>query len=347
MAFRAGLRPLTSTGAADAAGDVAATLAASSFGLGCAPIGNLFTPVAEADAEATVGRALERGLRFFDTAPHYGEGVSELRLGHALAGVDRDSVVIATKVGRVIVDADGAPVPSGGTGGPGGTTVGDLGRDGVLRSLEGSLARLGTDRVDLLYLHDPADVDEALRGALPAMLELRDQGVVRAVGVGMGRNAPVARLVREAAGALDVVMPAGRVTLLDRTALDDLLPAARERGVGVVAAGVYNSGVLADPVAAPFFDYHPASPEQVDQALRMAAACHREGVDLPTAAVRWPLLVPGVEAVVVGARTPAEVDVFADAADAVVPDRLWTELDAIASSAEQAVDTVIGSHGTA
>jgi D-threo-aldose 1-dehydrogenase len=303
------------------------------FGLGCAPIGNLFTPVAEADAEATVARALERGVRFFDTAPHYGEGVSELRLGNALAGVDRDSVVIATKVGRVIVDAAGAPVSSGGTGGPGGTTVGDLSRDGVLRSLEGSLARLGTDRVDLLYLHDPADVDAALEGALPALLELRDQGVVRAVGVGMGRNAPVARLVRESAGALDVVMPAGRVTLLDRTALDDLLPAARERGVGVIGAGVYNSGILADLAAAPFFEYRPAPPELVDRARRMAAACDAAGVPLRVAAARFPLRVDGVEAVVVGARTPAEVDAFADAATALVPDPLWTELDAIAGSA--------------
>ncbi|GAA1720083.1 aldo/keto reductase [Isoptericola hypogeus] len=330
MAFRAELRPLSAAGSGGPGGVATTTTVASSFGLGCAPIGNLFTPVAEADAEATVGRALERGVRFFDTAPHYGEGVSERRLGAALSGVARDSVVIATKVGRVIVDADGVPVPTGGTGS---ATAGDLSRDGVLRSLEGSLARLGTDRVDLLYLHDPADVDAALhpgRGALPALLELRDQGVVRAVGVGMGRNAPVARLVREAAGALDVVMPAGRVTLLDRTALVDLLPAARERGVGVVAAGVYNSGVLADPVGAPFFDYHPASPEQVDRALRMAAACHAAGVPLPAAAARWPLRVDGVEAVVVGARTPAEVDAFADAADAAIPDHLWTTLDAVA-----------------
>ncbi|MGW8566965.1 aldo/keto reductase [Isoptericola sp. NPDC055881] len=326
MAFRAGLRPLTAAGDGDGGG--ADTVAASSFGLGCAPIGNLFTPVAQADAEATVGRALERGIRFFDTAPHYGAGVSEQRLGAALAGVDRDTVVLATKIGRTIVDADGAAVPTGGTGTG---TVGDLSRDGVLRSLEGSLARLRTDRVDLLYLHDPEDVDAALRGALPALLELRDQGVVRAVGVGMVQTEPVARFVREAAGVLDVVMPAGRVTLLDRTALDDLLPAARERGVGVVAAGVYNSGVLADPVAAPFFDYHPASPGQVERALRMAAACEAAGVDLPTAAARYPLRVPGVEAVVVGARTPGEVDVFADAADAVVPETLWAELDAVAA----------------
>lgn len=322
MAFRAELRPLSP--APTARPDVAAA-----YGLGCAPIGNLFTPVAATAAEATVRRALERGVRFFDTAPHYGEGVSEQRLGAALAGVERDSVVIATKVGRTIVGPDGVPVPVGGTGT---STIGDLSRDGVLRSLEGSLARLRTDRVDLLYLHDPADVDAALRGALPALLELRDQGVVRAVGVGMGRTAPVARLVREAGAALDVVMPAGRVTLLDRTAEAYLLPAARARGVGVIGAGVYNSGVLADPVGAPYFDYHPASADQVDRALRMAAACAAEGVALPTAAVRYPLRVAGVEAVVVGARTPAEVDVFADAAEAEIPERLWAALDQAAGA---------------
>ncbi|MFD7312123.1 aldo/keto reductase [Promicromonospora sp. NPDC059942] len=329
MAFRAALRPLSPAGP----GLDPAQAVAAAFGLGCAPIGNLFTPVAADAAEATVGRALERGVRFFDTAPHYGEGVSELRLGAALSGVDRDSVVLATKVGRTIVDADGAPVPTGGTGV---NTVGDLSRDGVLRSLEGSLARLGTDRVDLLYLHDPADVDAALRGALPALLELRDQGVVRAVGVGMGHNAPVARLVREAADALDVVMPAGRVTLLDRSAEADLLPAARARGVGVIAAGVYNSGVLADPVAAPYFDYHPATPEQVDGALRMAAVCAAAGLPLAAVAARYPLRVTGVEAVVVGARTPAEVDVFADAAAADLPDDLWAALDAARSAAAPA-----------
>ncbi|MFI2363538.1 aldo/keto reductase [Promicromonospora sp. NPDC019610] len=327
MAFRAALRPLSQAGPGLDPGPAPAVTA--TFGLGCAPIGNLFTPVAADAAEATVGRALERGVRFFDTAPHYGEGVSELRLGAALAGVDRDTVVLATKVGRTIVDADGVPVPTGGTGA---NTVGDLSRDGVLRSLEGSLARLGTDRVDLLYLHDPADVDAALRGALPALLELRDQGVVRAVGVGMGHNAPVARLVREAADALDVVMPAGRVTLLDRTAEADLLPAARARGVGVIAAGVYNSGVLADPVAAPYFDYHPATPEQVDGALRMAAVCATAGLPLAAVAARYPLRVPGVEAVVVGARTPAEVDVFADAAAVDLPDHLWAALDAARSA---------------
>ncbi|WP_395244196.1 aldo/keto reductase [Agromyces sp. MMS24-K17] len=311
MAFRPSLRPLTPVaGASD------------SFGLGCAPIGNLYEPVAEEAADATVGRALERGIRFFDTAPHYGAGVSEVRLGRALAGVDRDTVAIATKVGRRIVDADGTEVPIGATGAG---TVGDLSRDGVLRSLEGSLRRLGTDRIDLLYLHDPEDVDQALRTAIPTLADLRDQGVVRAVGVGMVWNPPLARFVREA--PIDVVMIAGRITLLDRTADDDLLPAAREHGVGVVAAGVFNSGILADPVGSPFFDYKPAPRELVDRARRLRDVCEAHGVALPHAAARFPLRREPVEAVVVGARTPAEVDDFADGAAAPLPEALWAELE--------------------
>ncbi|WP_314148348.1 aldo/keto reductase [uncultured Leifsonia sp.] len=311
MAFRAGLRPLTPTPGASTA-----------FGLGCAPIGNLYRPVADEDADATVTAALEHGIRFFDTAPHYGAGASERRLGRALRDVDRDTVVIATKVGRRIVDAAGEDVPSGGIGRD---TVGDLTADGVLRSVEGSLLRLGTDRIDLLYLHDPADVDAALRGAIPALLRLREQGVVRAVGVGMVWPEPLTRFVRET--DLDVVMVAGRTTLLDRTAEAELLPAARERGVGVIAAGVYNSGILADPVGAPYFDYREASPELRAKALRLRELCLAAGVELPTVAARYPLRREPVEAVVVGARTPEEVAAFAAAETADIPEGLWGELE--------------------
>ncbi|MFE5408279.1 aldo/keto reductase [Microbacterium sp. NPDC056569] len=311
MAFRPGLRPLNpAAGASDV------------LGLGCAPIGNLYTAVGEDDAVATVERALSRGIRFVDTAPHYGAGASERRLGRALAGVRRDSVVIATKVGRRIVDAEGRDTAVGGIGA---STVGDLSRDGVLRSLEGSLARLGTDRIDLLHLHDPEDVDQALRTAIPALVELRDEGVVRAIGVGMVWNEPLARFVREA--PVDVVMIAGRTTLLDRTGEADLLPAAREHGVGVIAAGVFNSGILADPDGAAYFDYKPADPELVTRARRLDTACAAHGVALRHAAARFPLRRPPVEAVVIGARTPAEVDDFVDGAAAAIPDELWEELE--------------------
>lgn len=311
MAFRAGLRPLTPTpGASD------------TFGLGCAPIGNLFTAVDEADADATVAAALDAGVRFFDTAPHYGAGASEARLGRALSAVDRDSVVVATKVGRRIVDAGGADVPSGSVGAD---TVADLSRDGVLRSLEGSLTRLRTNRIDLLYLHDPMDVDEALRSAIPELLSLRSQGVVRAIGVGMVWPDPLTRFVREA--DVDVVMIAGRTTLLDHRGESSLLPAAVERGVGVVAAGVFNSGILADPVGTPYLDYRQASPEMQAQAVELAAVCARFGVELRHVAARYPLRLPAVEAVVVGARTAAEVEDFAAAEHASIPDELWAEIE--------------------
>ncbi|WP_378145112.1 aldo/keto reductase [Cnuibacter sp. UC19_7] len=311
MAFRAGVRPLSAVPGASA-----------SVGLGCAPIGNLYREVEEGAAEGTVVAALDRGIRFFDTAPHYGAGVSERRLGSALRGVDRDSVSIATKVGRVIVDRDGEPVPIGSTGMG---TEGDLSADGVLRSVEGSLIRLGTDRIDLLHLHDPVDIDEALRGAVPALVRLREEGVVRAIGAGMVWAEPLTRLVREA--DLDVVMIAGRTTLLDRTAEDKLLPAALERGVGVIAAGVYNSGILADPERSPFFDYREASPELRERALRMRDACTDYGVMLSEAAARYPLRLPAVEAVVIGARTPAEVAAFPDTATDPLPEELWAILE--------------------
>ncbi|MGU3644629.1 aldo/keto reductase [Microbacterium sp. C23T] len=316
MAFRAGLRPLTpAPGASD------------TFGLGCAPIGNLFQAVAESEAEATVAAALVRGIRFFDTAPHYGAGASEARLGRALAGVDRDTVAIATKVGRRVVDASGETVP---TGGIGVDTVGDLSRDGVLRSLEGSLARLRTDRIDLLYLHDPLDVDEALADAMPALADLRAQGVVRAIGVGMVWPEPLTRFVREA--DVDVVMIAGRTTLLDHRGEDELLPEAARRGVGVIAAGVFNSGILADPVAAPYFDYREAPAGLRERALRLAAICADRGVLLRHVAARYPLRLPAVEAVVVGARTAAEVDDFAAAEHVAIPDELWHELAELAGA---------------
>lgn len=313
MAFRAAVGPLTATPGASRA-----------FGLGCAPIGNLYREVADEDASATVHAALDHGIRFFDTAPHYGAGASELRLGRALRGVDRDTVAIATKVGRRIVDAAGAAVPAGATGVD---TVGDLSADGVLRSVEGSLERLGTDRIDLLHLHDPVDIDEALRVTIPAMVALREEGVVRAIGAGMVWPDPLTRLVREA--GLDVVMIAGRITLLDRSAEAELLPAAVECGVGVIAAGVFNSGILADPEGSPFFDYREASTELRGRALRLQDVCRDHGVALADAAARYPLRRPGVEGVVIGARTPEEVAAFARAETTPLPEGLWAALEAV------------------
>lgn len=312
MAFDARLTPLDAGGAS------------AVLGLGCAPIGNLYTPVDEGDALATVQRAFERGVRFLDTAPHYGAGASEERIGRALAGVPRDQVALATKVGRRIVDDRGHDVAVGGVGA---STVGDLSRDGILRSLEGSLRRLDTDRIDLLYLHDPEDIDLALGTAMPVLEQLRSDGVVRAIGVGMVHVAPLVRFARESSP--DVIMPAGRITLLDRSAEEELVPLARERAIRIIAAGVFNSGILADPDGAPFFDYRPATADQQRVARTMSRLCGDAGVALPHVAAAYPLQVPGVDAVVIGARTPAEVDAFCDGADPRVPGELWRDLAAV------------------
>lgn len=314
MAFRAEMRPVS--GRADAA----------LWGLGCAPIGNLYSDISDECAVATIEAALAGGIRYVDTAPFYGSGASEYRLGLALAGFPRDELLISTKVGRQIVDGAGRAVAPGEIGVD---AVRDLSRDGVWRSLEGSLRRLGTDRVDVVFVHDPPDAEEVMDGALPALLELRDQGVIRAVGVGMRHNATVTRLVR--AADLDVVMEAGRLTLLDQSAATALLPDTRARGMHVVAAGVLNSGILADPDRMAYFDYAPASPDLVARAHLLSDTCERHGVALRQAAVRYPLRL-GADSVVIGARTEAEVEDLLAGLRAEIPSALWAELEAVARS---------------
>lgn len=313
MAFRAGLRPLK-----PAPGFV------DDLGLGCAPIGgDLFAPVTEAEAVSTVHAALEQGIAFFDTAPHYAAGRSEERLGAALQGVARDSFSVATKVGRVIVDENGTPV----TGGSGSRTVADASADGVARSVEQSLRRLRLERVDGIYLHDPEDAHRALQETLPAMAALRDEGVVRWIGVGMNVSAPLARYVAEF--DVDVVMVAGRYTLLDTSAADELLPVAERRDVGVVAAGVFNTGVLADPRPDSHYDYRPVPHGVLDRAVLMQQTSAAWGVDLAAAAMRFPLRHPAVDAVVIGARSPDEVHAAARNMRVDVPPGMWGALSCV------------------
>jgi D-threo-aldose 1-dehydrogenase len=292
------------------------------LGMGCAPLGGLFSPVADEQAAATVRAAWDAGVRLFDTAPLYGSGVAERRLGAALAGLPRGELVVSTKVGRLLVPgppdplfADSAPL----------APVFDFSADGVRRSLDASLERLGLDRVDVVLVHDPDHhEDEALNGAFPALLALRDDGVVGAVGVGMNQSAMPARFVTRL--DLDVVLLAGRYTLLDQRGLDDLLPACEVRGTAVLAAGVLNSGVLADPHDTATFDYEPATPAVLARARQLRGACRRHGVSLAAAATCFPLGHPAVAAVVVGARTPAEIEAAAGALAGPPPAQLWDDL---------------------
>ena len=300
------------------------------LGLGASQFGNLNrTTTDEASAEA-VDAAWNAGVRYFDTAPHYGLGLSERRLGAALRGRDRDEFVLSTKVGRLLVpspetadrlDDEGFVVPADHR------RVWDFSRDGIFRSLEQSLERLGVDRIDVVYLHDPDDHwAEASTTGIGALIELREQGVIGAVGAGMNQSALLADLVRRS--DVDLVMVAGRWTLLDQSAANDLLPVAHERGVRVVAAGVYNSGILAAPTvpSGARYDYGTAPAQLVERARQIAARCERYGVTLPDAAVQFPLRDPAVASVVVGTRTAAHVASLLARFNAAVPDELWTDL---------------------
>jgi D-threo-aldose 1-dehydrogenase len=309
----------------------AAGVGVSELSLGCAQLGNLYREVSDDDAGATVGAAWELGVRYFDTAPHYGLGLSERRLGAALANRPRAEYVLSSKVGRVLeplaavegVDDEGFAVPRTHR------RVFDFGREGIRRCFAESLARLRVDRLDIAYLHDPDDhIPEVLASGFPALAELRAEGAVAAIGAGMNHSTPLARLVRET--DVDVVMLAGRYTLLDQEALDDLLPACEERGIAVVAAGVFNSGLLARPVPPDdaTYDYGRAPRRLVERARAIAAICRRHGTTLPAAAIAFPLAHPAVVSVCVGARSPEQVERNVSLyREPIAPD-LWRELQA-------------------
>ncbi|HYH89330.1 MAG TPA: aldo/keto reductase [Solirubrobacteraceae bacterium] len=300
------------------------------FALGCAPLGGLYEPVGEANARATVDEAWRLGVRTFDTAPHYGAGVSELRLGAALRGRPREELVLSTKVGRVLEEPGTEPAASMFAEDSGLERRFDFSADGVRRSLEDSLTRLGLDRADVVHVHDPDDhLDEAIASALPALAALRDEGVIGAVGAGMNAVAPLLRIVREA--DVDCILLAGRHTLLDQTAAEELLPLCLERGVSVIAAGVLNSGVLADPRDGATFDYEPASAAVLERARHIGSVCERHGVALPVAATAFPLRHAAVACVLVGARSAAEVQADIGGVTRAIPEALWADLEVVAA----------------
>jgi D-threo-aldose 1-dehydrogenase len=289
-------------------------LAVTELGFGGASLGNLYTKTSDDEARLAVDTAWDGGVRYFDTAPHYGLGLSERRLGAALSGRPRDAYILSTKVGRLL---EPNPAPKGS----------DLSA-GVLRSLEASLGRLGVSRVDIVYVHDPDEhVEQAITGAIPALAELRDQGVVGAVGVGMNQWQALLRMVRET--DLDVIMLAGRWTLLDRSGAP-LLAACAERGVDVVAAAPFNSGLLAEdqPSLAAHFNYGRPSWEILVQARTLAGICQRYGTRLPAAALQFPLRHPAVVSVVAGMRTADEVNTAVHMLAEPVPEAAWAELAA-------------------
>jgi D-threo-aldose 1-dehydrogenase len=292
------------------------------LGYGTADIGNHRVALSDADADRLLDTAWTCGIRHFDTAPHYGLGLSERRLGRFLAGVPRADYVVSTKVGRRLEpsddpgqDTDGFLVPATHR------RVWDFSPAGVRRSLSESLDRLGLDRVDVVYLHDPEQwhLDRALGSGLETLAELKREGLATAIGVGSMHGGALLA----SAGAVDVLMVAGRHTILDRSA--PLLDACRRHGVTIVAAAVFNGGLLADP---PTFDYRPASAELAARIRRIGAVCASFGVTLRAAALRYPLREPLVRTVVAGAVTPDQIRQNATDMAAVIPEALWTRLEA-------------------
>jgi D-threo-aldose 1-dehydrogenase len=283
-------------------------------GLGGGPLGNYLHAISDARAAEVVEAAWESGIRYFDTAPFYGLGLSERRMGRALRERPRSEFILSSKVGRLVRPGPG---DDGGFAVPGDHHVEwDFSRDGVLRSVTESLDRLGLDHVDILFIHDPdRHWPQALDEAYPALADLRAQGIVRAIGVGMNQSPMLVDFVKHT--DLDLLLAANQVTLLRRTAFEELLPLCQDRGIPVIAASLFHRGLLA--AAEPPAD----APAEVHA---YAAACARHGVPLPAAALQFPLRHPAVSTVLVGAHAPDHVTANLQALDHPLPSALWDEL---------------------
>lgn len=306
------------------------------LGLGGAPLGGLFESVREEDARKTLSTAYAAGIRYFDTAPFYGHGRGEMRIGAFLREQPRDEFVLSTKVGRVLVPAAGAledhhykdVLPL--------NPVFDFSADGVLRSFESSLERLGLERVDILHVHDPdAHYREVVDQAFPALSRLRAEGRIAAIGAGMNGW----EMLHDFARALDFdcFLLAGRYTLLDQSALPKLLPECEKRGISVLIGGPYNSGVLAaGSRGSGHYDYEPPPREILEKVARLEAVAARHRVPLKAAALQFPLAHAAVASVIPGARTAAEVEENVRMFSHSIPSDFWTELLSLGLLPEEA-----------
>ncbi|GAA2108412.1 aldo/keto reductase [Microlunatus panaciterrae] len=293
---------------------------------GCAALGGLYEECTPENAQQTLAAAWEQGIRAFDTAPHYGRGLSEERVGKFLSQQPRDQFALSTKVGRLLVDDPDAPADDDvffGT--PRRRRVLDYTGDGVRRSIEQSLERMGLDRIDLVLVHDPEDhLDTAIGSAAPALRQLRDEGVIGGFGVGTNYAETAERFATET--DVDHVLIAGRHSLLDRRA-ERVLALCGERGVHVLVAAVLNSGILANPDATARFNYMQAPDELISTAQQMAEACARYGVPLRAAAFQFPFRNPSVDAVVIGSSTPEMIIDTVQQFKIEISEELWRELE--------------------
>ncbi|UEM22211.1 aldo/keto reductase [Skermanella mucosa] len=308
----------------------------TAFGFGGTSLGNMYRAIDDEAAMAALDASFAAGVRYVDTAPLYGHGLSEHRVGGWLRRVRGENVVLSTKVGWRLFPARGEPTEAGlFMDVPPFRRGLDYSYDGVMRSFEDSLHRLGTDRVDIVFIHD-ADrrnqgdafeqrFKEAMEGAYPALLKLREQGVVKAIGAGLNEWEACQRFAE--AGDFDCFLLAGRYTLLDQESLDSFMPLCEKRGIGIVLGGPYNSGILATgPVEGAHYDYAPASPEILEKTRRIEEICRRHGVPLKAAALQFPLGHPVVASVIPGMGSPARIKENMDLLAHKIPSDLWAEL---------------------
>ncbi|WP_024508903.1 aldo/keto reductase [Bradyrhizobium sp. ARR65] len=313
-------------------------LSVSVLGFGTAPLGDLYVQLDDRTAIAAAERAFELGINLLDTSPLYGHGLAEHRCGTAIRRASREEIVVCTKVGRWMDPMHGRGDGSGFVGGQPHRAVVDYSYDGTMRSVEQSLLRLGTDRLDLLLIHDVdiwthgADAieerfREAMAGAYVALDRLRGEGVVAGIGVGVNEAEMCVRFAK--AGSFDVMLLAGRYSLLEQPALTHFLPLAQQQGIGVLLGGVFNSGILATgAVSGAKYNYRDAPPEILTKVAEIERVCTAHGVALPTAALHFALGHPAVASVVLGAQAPQEVERNAAALSTNVPAALWADLKA-------------------
>jgi D-threo-aldose 1-dehydrogenase len=309
------------------------------LGCGTAPLGNLYRPLDETTAQAALNAAWDAGCRYYDTAPLYGLGLSETRLNHFLRGKPRDAYVLSTKIGRLlkVCPADQRTGLGKFFDTPSRREVYDYSYDGVMRSVDASLERLGVDRIDVLLAHDvdifthgskaasDARIAELLTGGYRAMLELREAGVVKAIGAGVNEWQVCQTLAEQ--GDFDLFLLAGRYTLLEQDALDTFLPLCERRGIGIILGGPYNSGILATGARpGAFYNYDPAPVPILERVRRIEAVCTRHGVRLIEAALRFPLHHPCVVSVIPGAQGADEVRRNVEIMSATIPPNLWLDL---------------------
>jgi D-threo-aldose 1-dehydrogenase len=299
------------------------------LGFGSVPLGGLYKDLTEEQADATVRRVIELGINYFDTAPIYGFGKAETRLGRELSKLNRDSLVVATKVGYTLMPDEGGrdeKVFHRFVNVPPVRAIFDYSYDGLMRTFEGSLERLQLSRVDILNIHDPDhNWREAIDVAYPTVHKLRSEGVVSAIGVGMNQAEMLTRFAREC--DFDCLLVAGRYTLIDHTGLRELLPVCEQKGIRVIIGGPYNSGILATgarPGAT--YNYLDAPPTIVERVAAIEAVCARHGVPLKAAALQFPLAHPAVAAIIPGGRSAAEVQENFQLLSKKIPDDFWAEL---------------------